>query len=317
MSDHRWIKKGLGLLSLSAMLLFTGCSGNEKKTEEPEIAEITADETAVKEMKRIAGDSEELTVWSAYWDCEDDIETLEESMDDIDQISLFEAYCKDGELMIPDVTKRMLKKIRRREILQDKTVFLSVVNDVEKNGKTVQKDTEILKEWMGDEESAQTHAEELVRLAADNGFDGIEVDYEKIRSDMNLWKNFIDFEKRLLEEAGKGQLQVRIVLEPGTPVDELDFPNCMKSSKIFRMFLLRFQMAALTGRAVRTVRCRKNALRLKNCRKNIKQHQSVMQTVVRCILCTKKAIHSMKCGMRMRKHLEYGQRNSTHFQAER
>ena len=225
MRDHRWIRKGLGLLSLSVMLLFTGCSGNEKKTEEPEIAEVTADETAIKEIKSIAGKSDELTVWSAYWDCEDDIETLEESMDDIDQISLFEAYCKDGELMIPDATERMLKKIRRREILQDKTVFLSVVNDVEKNGKTIQKDTEILKKWMGDEESAQTHAEELVRLAADNGFDGIEVDYEKIRSDMELWKNFIDFEKRLLEEAEKGLLQVRIVLEPGTPVDELEFPE--------------------------------------------------------------------------------------------
>lgn len=225
MRDHTWIRKSLWVLLLSTAVFLAGCSDNKKKTEEPEIEETITDETAVKEVKCIGAETAELTVWSAYWDCEDDIDTLKEGMDDLEQISLFEAYFKDGELTIPDATERMLKKIRLRDVLQDKTIFLSVVNDVEKNGKTIQKDTEILKERMGSEESALEHAQELVRLAADNGYDGIEIDYEKIRSDMDLWNDFIRFEKLLLEEAEKAQIPVRIVLEPSTPVEELDFPK--------------------------------------------------------------------------------------------
>ncbi|RHQ97284.1 hypothetical protein DWX80_04580 [Ruminococcus sp. AF21-3] len=219
--------KKTGILTVLATVCFSlpGCGGTEKKSEISETVSDLHDDSAEKEINSLAEASDELTVWSAYWDCEDDIDTLKTEADNFDQISLFAAYFKDGTVTIPDATDRMLRKIRRREETQNKKVFLSVVNDVEKNGKTVQKDTEILKDLLGTEEKAEEHAKELTELAAENGYDGIEIDYEKIRSDMDLWNDFIRFENLLITEADKKDLDVRIILEPSTPVEELDFPQ--------------------------------------------------------------------------------------------
>lgn len=118
-----------------------------------------------------------------------------------------------------------MNKLQRKEATKEKTVYLSVVNDVKNGDKTTQKDTDILWQVLGTPEAAQAHAEELVQLAAANGYDGIEIDYEKIRKDLDLWQAFLDFEERLLALAEENGLKVRIILEPGTPVEQLDFPE--------------------------------------------------------------------------------------------
>ena len=225
MKYHSIKKKEILTVLTVACLVISGCGSSSKKAEISETVSDFQDDTSEKEISSLAEVSDELTVWSVYWDCEDDIDTLKKEADNVDQISLFAAYFKDSTVTIPDATDRMLRKIRRREETKDKKVFLSVVNDVEKNGKTVQKDTEVLKELLGTEKNAASHAKELVELAAENGYDGIEIDYEKIRSDMDLWDDFIKFENLLITEAKSQNLDVRIILEPSTPVEELDFPQ--------------------------------------------------------------------------------------------
>ena len=157
-------------------------------------------------------ESTQLTIWSTYWDCAGDIEVLQDEAEKVDEISLFAASFQNGEVTIPEPTTRMLKKIRRREQTKNKTVYLSIVNDVTENGKTTQKDTAILQKVLGTDEAAQSHAEQLVRLASENGFDGIEIDYEKIRKDLDLWQAFLKFEEKLLLLAEDAGLKVRIVL---------------------------------------------------------------------------------------------------------
>ena len=218
---HR-LKRGFALLL--CLPLLTGCGG-KKAPILPEVEETEAENSTALEMQALAPEVEDLTVWSAYWDCADDIDVLEEEADHVDAVSLFAAYFQDGELVIPDTTDRMRGKIRRRDVLQEKTVYLSVVNDVKEGDKITQKDTDILWQVLGTEEAAQAHAQELVQLAVDNGYDGIEIDYEKIRKDMELWQAFISFEEELLPLAKDAGLQVRILLEPGTPVEQLTFPE--------------------------------------------------------------------------------------------
>lgn len=209
-------------IMLLCVPFLTGCVEHKA----PSVAEQTAPDTStVQEVEALSGQAGRLTVWSAYWDCADDMELLRDEADKVDEISLFAAYFQEGELVIPEATTRLLNKIRRKESTKEKTVYLSVVNDVQKNGKTTQKDTDILKQVLGTESAAQEHAEQLVRLAADNGYDGIELDYEKIRKDMELWADFLRFEEKLLGLAEENGLKVRIVLEPGTPVEQLDFPE--------------------------------------------------------------------------------------------
>lgn len=53
----------------------------------------------------------------------------------------------------------------------------------------------------------------------------MEIDYEKIRGDLDLWKKFIVFEKDLISLCQQNSLKLRIVLETSTPVEELNFPD--------------------------------------------------------------------------------------------
>lgn len=180
---------------------------------------------AEQEVTILTPEAEDLTVWSVYWDCAEDASVLRSTADCYGAVSLFAAYFQEGEMTIQENTYQMLDKLRRRETTGDKTVYLSVVNDVVANGQTINKDTDILWQMLGTPEAAEAHAEELVNLAADNGFDGIEIDYEKIRKDLNLWQAFLQFEDALLEKADARGLKVRILLEPSTPVDQLTFPE--------------------------------------------------------------------------------------------
>lgn len=211
-----------GLAILLCLPLLTGCMGH-KTPQEPEAA--LPDSCTAQEVETLAKENASLTVWSTYWDCTDDLEILQQEADNVDEISLFAASFQNGEVTIPEASARMLKNIRRREQLQDKTIYLSVVNDVTENGKSLQKDTAILQKVLATDEAAQTHAEQLVRLASENGFDGIEIDYEKIRKDLDLWQAFLNFEQKLLMLAKDAGLKVRIVLEPSTPVEQLSFPE--------------------------------------------------------------------------------------------
>ena len=214
----RTTKRLTAALCLGAVLL-SGCG---KKTAEPI---VQTDDAALREVQALASCTDELTVWSAYWDCADDIDVLRQSSGQVQAVSLFAVSFEDGQLILPDATSRMLKKLSRGESTQDMQVYLSVVNDAVQDGKTTQKDTNILHTLLGTEQAARAHAQELVQTAKDNGCDGIEIDYEKIRSDMTLWQDFLRFEKLLLAEAQSAGLSVRVILEPSTPAEQLDFPD--------------------------------------------------------------------------------------------
>lgn len=207
-----------------AVLLLAGCADKRTEKEPIDAAYLTEDFTA-GEISALSEVTNQLSVWSVYWDCAEDIDTLRETHEELAEVSLFAAYFKDGTVVIPDATARMLKKIRNKDTTKEMQVYLSVVNDVETNGETVQKDTDILYKLLRNKASAKAHAEILVSLAKENGYDGIEIDYEKIRSDMELWQYFLRFEDLLLAAAEDAGIAVRIVLETSTPIGKLTFPE--------------------------------------------------------------------------------------------
>lgn len=215
------IFKKAAALSLG-LLLLAGCGG---QASAPTVEEQPLAVNAEQEVTALSAEAQDLTVWSVYWDCQEDASVLRSTADSYGAISLFAAYFQDGELAILDATSEMLAKIRNRDATQDKPVYLSVVNDVKNGDQSSLKDTDILWQLLGTPEAAAAHAQQLVDLAADNGFDGIEIDYEKIRKDMDLWQAFLQFEDTLLAKAKEKDLAVRILLEPSTPADQLTFPD--------------------------------------------------------------------------------------------
>lgn len=209
------------LSALFCTILSVGCGSHDKES----VAVVGSESIAAKEVEKTAAAAGDLTVWSAYWDCDSDYAVIRDEAQYIDSISLFAAYFKDGELFIPDASLNMLKKIRKNDELSGKRIFLSVVNDTEENGVSVQKDTNLLYRLLDNEDTAKAHATELVAAAVDNGFDGIEIDYEKIRNDTELWRLFIRFENYLIAAADRADISVRVVLESGTPTEKLSFPE--------------------------------------------------------------------------------------------
>ncbi|MBO4374761.1 MAG: hypothetical protein J5829_06610 [Lachnospiraceae bacterium] len=162
-------------------------------------------------------------VWAVYWDEEDVIRKLADRSFDTDIVCIFEAYFNDGyDLVFNDNAAALFEKIKTQPECSEKKFFLTVVNDVVGSGETVQKDTKVLYSVLSD---PKKHAEDVVRLAKKNGFDGIEIDYEKIRNDIDLWDLFISFEKELIALCDREGLEVRVVLEPSTPVSKIDLPE--------------------------------------------------------------------------------------------
>lgn len=97
--------KKTGILTVLAAVCFSlpGCGGTEKKSEISETVSDLHDDSAEKEISNLAEASDELTVWSAYWDCEDDIDTLKTEADkkDLDVRIILEPSTPTDELDFP------------------------------------------------------------------------------------------------------------------------------------------------------------------------------------------------------------------------
>ena len=216
----------LSAVPLTASALALGACGNSGKSSyENSAPQVDAAALSQSELEALSGSSASLLAWSAYWDCGDDIDTIRSCPDSIDEFSAFAASWVDGQVQVPDAALAFLRKVRNDDRTAQKRVYLSFVNDVETSGSSTEKDTGILWDVLGDDASLAAHVDELVGIAASNGFDGVEVDYEKIRSDLDLWDRFLIFERALLERCGQEGLALRVVLEPSTPADRLTFPE--------------------------------------------------------------------------------------------
>lgn len=100
--------------------------------------------------------------------------------------------------------------------------YLTVVNDVvEKGGTSSLKDMAVLQRLFQTEESLQNHASDVLRLAKEGGYDGVEIDYEGLwkRGDSLLQSQYVHFLHVLVRMAEKEAIPVRVVLEPSVPFD--------------------------------------------------------------------------------------------------
>ena len=205
-------KKLILLVAFTVVSSVCGCSKKEviskgNSAKENEKAELT-------QLKDV---SSSLGTWSVYWDYSGN----EKLLDNLDSLSYFEAYFVNGQIQLPEKAKEMIKSVQPENC----TKYLSVVNDVEKNGNIEHKNTDILKTVFASDASMDQHIQELISLVEDNKLDGIELDYEKIRNDLELWNRYFTFINRLKEVAGKKDIRIRVVLEPNTPVEDLQFPD--------------------------------------------------------------------------------------------
>ena len=169
---------------------------------------------------------EDFSVWYPYWNNDTADAELDRIGEDLDTICFFAAYFdKNSKLFIPDNMKDKIKEYRSSGYLKEKTSYLTIVNDKLLEEGSSLKDTDLLREVIGKDELYEKHADDVIKLTKKMKLDGVEIDYEAIKKDAELWGHFNEFIKVLSEKASKENLKLRVLFEPSAPIDSFEWPE--------------------------------------------------------------------------------------------
>lgn len=197
------------ILTIS-LIIFSACSINnnfEQFEEEP-----------IESLKI------ETSLWLVDWAYEKSINEAKEALENIDNVLLFATYFDEaGHLYQTENMIQLIHEVVNNPSFNDKNVYLSIVNDQFKsNGTIIQKNPDLLKKLLANSSSRYAHIGEIISYVKEYPVDGIEIDYERIPSD--LVDNFFLFAQELQNALEEINLSLRIILEPGFPVESSSLP---------------------------------------------------------------------------------------------
>ena len=184
------------------LLLLTGCG---KPMESHAHADVT------------------LGAWVADWDMASGMAEREKMGGKLSSLSYFAAvFENDGRLSVPKEIPQAKGKAAK---VAGQETYLTIVNDWKNDkGKLVEKDTVILGKVLHDKETRAAHIEEILALAQQGGYDGIEIDYERVGKEKPLMTKYIAFLYEMQEAAAAKGIKLRSILEPGMDYG-LGFPE--------------------------------------------------------------------------------------------
>ena len=112
-------------------------------------------------------------------------------------VNFFAAYFdKDDKTFIPDATKEFYDANSALYRQKGWNCYLTIVNDqILADGSSSLKSTELLYRLLETEEAYQAHAEELIALVKEAGYEGLEIDYENIRKNINEKTKLIEIQR--------------------------------------------------------------------------------------------------------------------------
>lgn len=193
-------------LLASVLVILTGCNNNSHLAG-------TAD---AKEVIRSSA-------WLAYWELDAGEKDLQRIAKKLDKLSCFGAYFdQDDRMFIP---KELSDKKNELKAKKEKyETYLTFINDKQNlDGSVVIKDIEVLRRLFSDGSTMERHIEEIIALTLQGGYDGIEIDYERIWKDEKIGQAYLQFVEKLYVKAQEKNLKLRLVLEPGTPFSSTNF----------------------------------------------------------------------------------------------
>lgn len=212
----------IALLLLAALLCACEKNGNAELSP----ASAAGDLEAAADSDMTLPD-QQYFAWVVYWDLKNTLSEIEWMQKNLQGLSWFAANFDSNEkLMIPPALLEFIDKADAEFSDWAREDYLTIVNDkLLADGTYSLKDTEMLRRKFSDTALMEAHAAEVVALARDNGFDGLELDYEAIRSDMELWQLYLQFCEKVYDNARAQGLKLRILLEPSAPTESLSFPE--------------------------------------------------------------------------------------------
>lgn len=171
----------------------------------------------------VAKESTNHMAWLAYWDIDPGVKDLERMGNKLNKLAYFGAYFdKNDHVFIPQELRDKRSELKKTAVNYE--TYLTFVNDKENpDGSAVMKDTEVLRRMFANETIMEKHIDEIIELTVQGGYDGVEIDYERIWKDEAVGQSFLRFVDKLYEKTSQKKLKLRIVLEPSTPFATTEF----------------------------------------------------------------------------------------------
>lgn len=206
MKHTKWKTAFIMLFLFIPLILLAGCVGN------PAAAISPVPKAPLK-----------LSAWIAYWDIPAGEKDLRRIGRKLDKLSYFAAaFDQDDRLVIPQELTALREKHKKDKVKAQG--YLTFVNDkTNADGSFILKDTEVLCRLLADEAAMDKHIAEIIGLTRQYGYDGIEIDYERIWKDDFVRQVFPVFISKLYLASSKQNIPLRVVLEPGIPFKEAAF----------------------------------------------------------------------------------------------
>lgn len=179
-----------------------------------------ADEQA--QLECLKNKKRKVTVWTAYWDSSGAARTISRNRNRIDGVSLFAAWYPDGTtLTLSQESRSLAEHLSSIEEVNEIPRFLCIVNDTDDEAKSVS----LLQNLLRDTAQQTKTIDGIIEMAKTYHFSGIDLDFENIRDDLDLWEKFCQFASGLQTRCTEEELSFRILLEPRAPVDQINLPS--------------------------------------------------------------------------------------------
>lgn len=201
----------LGILTIISVLL-AACTSSPNKTLQ-----------GTEQQDRKSNISTSL--WLTEWSYEESLREVSSVIKDIDNIMLFTTYFNEsGDFHHTENSDKLIESALMDQELSKKNLFITIVNDqFLNNGSIVQKNPELLEELLRSSLSRKEHIKQIVEYVRQYPVDGLEIDYENIP--INLTEEFLAFTNELHNTLSKDNLSLRVLLEPGFPIEKHPLSN--------------------------------------------------------------------------------------------
>ena len=155
------------------------------------------------------------SAWLTYWDADAALQEVSGQADAYESLLCFEAFFDtDGNWVIPPESEELLEKMKALDV----PIYLSLVNDVQQeDGSYVQKSKDFLVENLSTPAARSAHIVKIVQLVHSRGIKGLEIDYENLKKDTELWSNFTAFIEQLYDVLSRSGVSLRVVMECAAP----------------------------------------------------------------------------------------------------
>ncbi|NLL92458.1 MAG: hypothetical protein GX222_08640 [Ruminococcaceae bacterium] len=221
------IRKIIGLLVLlSLMGILCGCANSQEVEKHSSEQSQTSDMTEQSQEQDLPEIVPKFSAWAVYWDFDNLKSELEAIKDDLISICFFEVfYDEAGKFVVPEELEEIRTVLGEVEFDEAFHTYLTFVNDFKlQDGGISNKDLSRTIPFFETESDAQNHADKIVSLTKELGYDGVEIDYEALGKTDIVWDNYLMFLEELRRKCEEQQLMLKVVLEPNAPFHK-DFPE--------------------------------------------------------------------------------------------